>query len=79
MWDAPQGYHQIGVERNSQDKLAFAGPGATKWTYIVMPFEPVNGQATFNLFIHDVDSSWKELACSYGVVIDKDTNTNINC
>ncbi len=76
MWDTPQGYHQIGVERNSQDKLAFAGPDATKWTYNVMPFEPVNGQATFNAFIHDVDSSWK-LACSYGVVIDKDTNTNI--
>jgi hypothetical protein len=30
MWDAPQGYHQIGVEEESQDKLAFAGPNATK-------------------------------------------------
>jgi hypothetical protein len=28
-------------------------------------------------FIHDVDSSWKELARSYGISIDKDTNTNI--
>jgi hypothetical protein len=32
MWDAPQGYHQIGVKPASQEKLAFAGPNATKWT-----------------------------------------------
>jgi hypothetical protein len=42
-----------------------------------MPFVPVNKPATFIAFIHDVNSSWKELACSYGVVIDKDMNTNI--
>jgi hypothetical protein len=77
LWDTPQGYYQIGVERNSQDKSAFADPNATKWTYNVMPFGPVNRLATFIAFIHDVDSSWKELACSYGVAIDEDTNTNI--
>jgi hypothetical protein len=77
MWDAPQGYHQIGVERESQEKLAFAGPDATKWTYNVMPFGPVNGPATFIAFIHDVDSTWKDLARSLGVTIDEDTNTNI--
>jgi hypothetical protein len=77
MWDAPQGYHQIGVEAESQDKLAFAGPDATKWTYNVMPFGPVNGPATFIAFIHDVDSRWKDLARSLGVTIDEDTNTNI--
>jgi hypothetical protein len=33
MWDAPQGYHQFGVEEASQAKLAFAGPDATKLTY----------------------------------------------
>jgi hypothetical protein len=65
------------VERELQEKLAFAGPNAMKWTYNVMPFGPVNGPATFVAFIHDVDSSWKELACSYGVMIDEDTNTNI--
>jgi hypothetical protein len=36
MWDTPQVYHQIGVERELQEKLAFAGPNATKWTYNVM-------------------------------------------
>jgi hypothetical protein len=77
LWNAPQGYHQIEVEHDSQDKLAFAGPDATKWTYNVMPFGLVNGLATFIMFIHDVESSWKDLACSYGVVIDKDRNTNI--
>jgi hypothetical protein len=77
LWDAPQGYHQIGVEPASQEKLAFARPNATKWTYNVMPFGPVNGPATFIAFINDIDSSWKELARSYGILIDKDTNTNI--
>ena len=42
-----------------------------------MPFGPVNGPATFIAFIHDINSSWKELACSHGIVIDKDMNTNI--
>jgi hypothetical protein len=52
MWDAPQGYHQIGAEEASQAKLAFAGPDATKWTYSVMPFGPVTGPTTFIVFIH---------------------------
>ena len=77
MWDAPQGYHQIGVERESQEKLAFAGPDAMKWTYNVMPFGPVNGPATFIALIHDVDSTWKDLARSLGITINEDTNTNI--
>jgi hypothetical protein len=47
-----------------------------KWTYNVMPFGPVNGPATFITFIHDVDSSWKELARSCDILINKDTNTN---
>jgi hypothetical protein len=70
MWDAPQGYHQIGVERELQEKLAFAGHDATKWAYNVMPFGPVNGPATFIAFIQDVDSLWKELAHSHSIVID---------
>jgi hypothetical protein len=77
MWNALQGYHQIDVEPASQEKLVFADPNATKWTYNIMPIGPVNGPATFITFIHDVNSSWKELAKSYGISIDKDTNTNI--
>jgi hypothetical protein len=77
LWDAPSGYHQIGVSPCSQDKLAFAGPDATKWTYNVMPFGPINAPPTFIAFIHDLDSTWKDLARQQGIVIDEDTNTNI--
>jgi hypothetical protein len=45
--DAPQGFHQIGVDKASQEKLAFAGPYTRKYTYKVMPFGPVNGPVTF--------------------------------
>jgi hypothetical protein len=62
MWDAPQGYHQIRVAKESQEKLAFTGPNATKWTYNVMHFGPVNGPLTFSAFIHDMDGTWKDLA-----------------
>jgi hypothetical protein len=75
--DAPQGYHQIRVAKESREKLAFAGPDAIKWTYNVMPFGPVNGPTTFIVFMHDMDSRWKEVAASRGVKIDEDTNTRI--
>ena len=42
-----------------------------------MPFGPINGPSTFIAFIHNVDSTWKDLARSSGLTIDKDTNTNI--
>jgi hypothetical protein len=45
--------------------------------YTVMPFGPTNGPATFINFIHDVDSQWKALAKSLGVVINDNTNTKI--
>jgi hypothetical protein len=77
MWDAPQGYHQICIAKESQEKLAFAGPNATKWTYNVMPFGPVNGPSTFIAFIHDMDGTWKELARSLGLTINKNMNTTI--
>jgi hypothetical protein len=76
--DAPQqGYHQLRVALKSQIKLAFKGPDATKWTYNVMPFGPVNGPAIFVEFMHDVDSTWKSLAQSRGIVLDDSTNTRI--
>jgi hypothetical protein len=75
MWDAPQGYHQIHVAKDSQEKLAFAGPNATKWTYNAMPFGPVNGPSTFIAFIHDMNGTWQEIACSLGLNINKDMNT----
>ena len=77
LMDAPQGYHQLRVEKSSQDKLAFAGPNATKYTYLVMPFGPVNGPAIFIMFMHDIDGTWKEVATSRGIKIDGNTNTRL--
>jgi hypothetical protein len=77
LWDALMGYHQLVVALASQEKLAFQGPDAIKWTQSVMPFGPMNGPVTFINFIHDVDSQWKVLAQQSGLVIDDDTNTKI--
>ncbi len=59
MYDAPMGYHQLSVLPETQEKLAFQGPDAIKWTYTVMPFGPTNGPATFIQMINDLDSVWK--------------------
>jgi hypothetical protein len=77
LWVAPMGYHQLAVALASQEKLAFQGPNAIKWTYTIMPFGPTNGLATFINFIHDVDSQWKALAQQSGLVINDNTNTKI--
>ncbi len=62
---------------SSQEKIAFQGPDAIKWTYMVMPFGPTNGQAAFINFIYDGDSQWKALATSSRVTINEETNTRI--
>jgi len=51
-YDAPMGYHQMAVSPETQEKLAFQGPDAIKWTYTVMPFGPTNGPAMFITMIH---------------------------
>ncbi len=75
MFDVPMGYHQLAVEKSSQEKLAFQGVDAIKWMYTIMSFGPTNGPATFINFIHDIDSVWKEEAQQQGVTINDDTNT----
>jgi hypothetical protein len=77
LFDAPMGYQQLAAALDSQEKLAFQGPDAIKWTYTVMPFGSTNGPATFINFIHDVNSQWKALAEKSGLVINNDTNTKI--
>jgi hypothetical protein len=67
LYDAPLGYHQLAVPLARQEKLAFQGPDAIKWTYTVMLFGPMNGPATFVNFIYNVDSQWKSLACTIGI------------
>jgi hypothetical protein len=77
LWDAPMGYHQLAVALASQEKLAFQGPNAIKWTHTIMLFRPTNRPATFINFIHDIDSQWKALAQQSSLVIDDNTNTKI--
>jgi len=67
LMDAPQGYHQIRVAKNSRHKLAFQGPDAIKWTWNVMPFGPVNGPSIVINFMHDMDSTWKQLSIKRNV------------
>jgi hypothetical protein len=77
LWDAPMGYHQLAIALASQEKLTFQGPNTIKWTYMVMPFGPTNGPATFISFIHDVDSQWKAITQQKGRIIDDYMNTKI--
>ena len=77
MFDAPMGYHQLAVAESSQEKLAFQGVDAIKWTYTIMQFGPTNRPATFVNFIYDIDSVWKALASSKGGLISDTTNTRI--
>ena len=42
-----------------------------------MLFGPMNNPTVFISFIHDMDSTWKELAISRNIHIDDDTNTRI--
>ena len=75
--DAISGYNQIRVAKSSQCKLAFAGPEASKYTWTVLPFGPVNGPVIFVVFIHDLDSTWQDLARTRGIVFDPKTGTTI--
>lgn len=75
--DCPQGYHQTHVDKATKEKLAFAGSYASKYTYWVMLFRPVNGPTIFIMFAHDMDISWNELAKSNDIVIDERTNTKL--
>jgi hypothetical protein len=77
MYDAPMGYHQISASKETQEKLAFQGPDAIKWTYTVMPFGLTNGPATFITMIHNLDSVWKQLAKDLGIIIGNDADTVI--
>ncbi len=42
-----------------------------------MSFGPVNSPSTFIAFIHDLNGTWQDLACSLGLVINDDLNTTI--
>ncbi len=71
------GFNQNRVAKSIQAKLAFADPRCSKYTYLVMPFGPVNGPVIFIIFAHDLDHTWKEFARKHSITIDKGTNTTL--
>jgi hypothetical protein len=75
--DVPQGFHQIAVNKSSQEKLVFVGPYTQKYTYNVMPFDPVNGPATFIIFAHDCQADWNGLTKARGIDVGGSTGTTI--
>ena len=75
--DAPQGFHQISVNAQSREKLAFAAPYTRKYTYNVMPFGPVNGPATFVVFIHDCKADWDDRAADRQLSLNEDVASTI--
>jgi hypothetical protein len=77
LFDAPMGYHQILVFKETQEKLAFQGPDAIKWTYTVMPFGPTNGPVTFITMIHDLESVWKLFAKDSRIKVGEAVDTSI--
>ena len=42
-----------------------------------MPFGPVNGPVIFIVFIHDLNSSWQDLAHTRGIIFDAKTGSTI--
>ena len=42
-----------------------------------MPFGPVNGPVIFIVFIHDLNSTWQDLARNRGIKFDVKTGTTI--
>jgi hypothetical protein len=75
--NTPMGYHQFTMSQDSQEKLAFQGTDAIKWTWNGTPFGPTNGPATFITLMHDMKSIWWELATSRDLPIGEDLNSTI--
>ena len=56
--DKAQGYHQIGVKRGDQEKLAFFEPDALKWTFTILPFGPTNTPPFYTAMIRQFQDEW---------------------
>lgn len=59
--DAKSGYHQISVDEESQEKLAFMGPDNVKYCYTVMPFGPKNAPSVYTAMICLMKSEYDAL------------------
>ena len=65
------------VNVRPREKLAFAGPNASMYTYRVIPFGTDNDLPIFIGMMLDMIFDWKTLAKSRGVAINEDAKTNI--
>ena len=59
--DAKSGFHQIRVRWADREKLAFAGPNGTLYTFNVMPFGPVNAPACYTVLMFLMRQEWQAL------------------
>ena len=73
----PYIYHQVDVNQQSREKLAFVGPDAKMFTYRVLIFGPVNGPFVFITMILDLNSGLQILAAEHGITIGNENNTKI--
>ena len=61
--DKAQGYRQIGVKSDDQQKLAFLGPDGLKYTFKVMPFGKINAPSFYTAMIWTFQDAWILLFC----------------
>ena len=59
--DARQGYHQIAVKEEDQEKLAFFAPNNEKYCFTVMPFGPTNAPSFYTAMMHNFQTEWDNL------------------
>jgi len=59
--DAKSGFHQICVRHCDREKLCFAGPNSTCYTFNVMPFGPVNAPACYTVLMFLMRQEWQGL------------------
>ena len=59
--DARQGYHQVPVREEDQEKLAFFAPDGQKYCFTVMPFGPSNAPTFYTAMMSDFKCEWDYL------------------
>ncbi len=78
LFDAPMGYHHICITIDSNEvNLCWTQHnemGSQHCPAIWICQRPL---CIYCIYSHNVDSTWNDLACSCGLPINEDTNTNI--
>ena len=58
--DARQGYHQISVQEEDREKLAFFAPDDRKYTFNVLNFGPTNVLPFYTAMMNDFKDEWDQ-------------------